>query len=88
MNIQEFVSSKIVDENGYLTQEAQIIFNQLFTQLQINFSDEGLVVPPQSAENIAQLELADAENGTLLYDETNDLMKVNIAGVFKTVLTS
>lgn len=95
MIIPNFQNTKIVDRNGYLTEEWQNIFQALFTALQGNVSEEGFHIPQQSAANIAtlQTQFAAATNpatyyGDMLYDSTNDLLKVNIAGTFKTITTS
>jgi hypothetical protein len=55
MIIPSVIAERITDQNGVLTPAWQNIFMQLFTQLQINFSDEGLVVPSQTTANIALL---------------------------------
>lgn len=95
MIIPNFQNSRFVNKDGYLTDEWQNIFQALITALQQNLSDEGFLVPQQSAANIAKLQTAFAAstnpatyNGDLIYDSTNDLLKVNIAGTFKTVTTS
>lgn len=86
MNVPNFVQDKLVDSNGNLSDSWQLVITQLLTELQKNFSNEGLVSPSQSATNIANL--SNSTNGTLVYDETNHAMKVNINGVFKTITVS
>jgi hypothetical protein len=86
MNLPFQVSRKIADSDGNITPEWQIIFDQLFSQLNINFSNEGLVVPNQIASNINLL--INSSNFTLIGDSTNNLLKVNLNGVFKTITTS
>lgn len=86
IDIPIFVESQVVDNNGYLTPIWRNIFISLFEQLQSNFSDEGLVVPSLPTDSIAQLTGSDPF--TLIGDSTLNLLKVNIAGTFKTVTTS
>lgn len=87
MEIPSYLEAQVIDENGRFTPVWQRIMQQLLQELQINLSDEGIVMPSQSAANITVLTTA-AVNGTLVYDSTNDLPKVNVAGVFKTILTA
>lgn len=86
MKIPPFNNTKVVDENGYLTQEWRSILQALFEGLQYQVSDEGLIVPSQSAANIALL--TSSPVGALVYDSDNDLAKINIAGSWKTITTS
>lgn len=86
MNIPTFVTKKIADENGNLTSEWQLIFDQLFSQIGVNLSNEGLVVPSQSSSNISLL--TKSLPFTLVGDSTNNVLKVNLNGIFKTVTTS
>lgn len=69
-----------------LTNEWRSIFQQLFEVLQARIGDEGIVIPSQSAANIGLL--TNSSNGTLVYDSTNNLVKINIAGAWKTITTS
>lgn len=87
MNVDNFVHEQMVDENGYLTYSWALWFNQLINQLQKNVGPEGYVVPSLEATKIAQLTGPSTQDGTLVYDSTNNLLKVRIAGVFKTVQT-
>jgi hypothetical protein len=85
MNIPNFIDSQVVNEKGYLTDTWKQIFTQLFTQLQSGLSDEGLVVPNQSATNIAQL---NGKLSALLIESDTGELKININGTFKTIQTS
>ena len=89
------VSQKLVNEDGEIVPEWQLFFQQLVQALQTNFGPEGIVTPQQTAANISTLQSQFAASanpsqyyGNLLYDITNNLLKVNIAGTFKTVTTS
>lgn len=86
MNIPNFINEQMVDENGYLTDTWRQVLSELFTQLQLNLSDESIIVPQQTTAKIAQLSTTDYEGG-LLYDSDTDQLKVNLAGTFKVVQT-
>lgn len=84
MNIPNFENIQMVDRNGYLTEQWQMIMQQLFQVLQQNLSDEGYKLPQQSTTIITALNTA-ASTGNLLYDSTTDQAKVNIAGTYKVI---
>lgn len=85
MNIPPFINSKFVEKDGTLSSYGKYMMQQLITQLQTNAGTEGIVTPAQPATNIALLN--SSQNGTLIYDSTNDLLKANIAGTFQTIVT-
>ncbi|MDD5212360.1 MAG: hypothetical protein PHV62_08080 [Sulfuricurvum sp.] len=85
MNIPNFENIKFVDSRGYLTEEWQLILQQLFQALQGNLSDEGFKVPQQPTTVINQLNTA-ASKGALLYDSTTNQLKVNISGTFQVII--
>ena len=87
MIIPNFSNIKVVDEKGYFTPDWQNLMQELFSTLQKNLSNEGIIVPQQDAANILSLN-SGASIGALLYDSDNDLLKVNLAGTFKTVTTA
>ena len=68
-------SNQIVDKDGYLNSDWQLFFSQLVMALQTNFKPEGIVVPPLSAANIANLGNTTASVGNIIYDTTNNLFK-------------
>jgi hypothetical protein len=92
MMIPNFIDVQVVDpKTGKFTAQWGVIFQQLFTQLQSNASDQGLVVPSQSngapPNNQVQIIQNSINNrtvpptfncqfGTLLYDSTNNLLLV------------
>jgi hypothetical protein len=84
MNIPNFENIQIVDRNGYLTEQWQLIMQQLFQVLQQNLSDEGYKLPQQPTSIITTLNTA-ASTGNLLYDSTTDQAKVNIAGTYRVI---
>lgn len=84
INIPNFENIQIVDKQGYFTPSAAVLFQQLFTELQANYSNEGLKVPRQSTANIVTLNTAQSI-GALLYDKETHQAKVNINGVFKVI---
>jgi len=81
-----FLDSKVVDENGMLTDTWRAILSQVLTQLQINFSHEGLKIPQQSTTNVNALNTSKSI-GSLLYDKDTNQLKVNINGTYKVVQT-
>ena len=66
---------QVVDKNGELTSSWKLYFQQLTLALQTNFKPEGIVVPPQSASNIAMLGGISAAIGNIIYDSTNNQFK-------------
>lgn len=86
MNIPNFIDAQVINKNGYLTDVWRQIFIQLFTELQINFSEEGIIIPKQTNSNIISLSGTDG-TGKLLYNKDLDKLMVNIAGIFKEVQT-
>jgi len=86
MKIPVFDNIKFVDKEGYLTPGWSNILQELFQSLQADFSDEGLVIPSQTAADIAKL--TDAPNWTVIGDTTNNLLKIKINGVWKSINTT
>lgn len=87
MNIPNFIEAQVVDEDGKFTDVWRNLMIQLLKQMQVNLSDEGLVIPSQSTAHITTIQTG-APNGALLYDSSTDLAKVKIAGTFRTITTS
>jgi len=88
MNVPSWVHNRLVNPDGTITEEWEIMINQLLSQLNINFSDEGLVAPSQTTANINTIE-TNAQNGTLLYDSITNTLKVRLSdGSFHTIMTS
>lgn len=85
MNLPNFINTKLVDENGYLTPEWSNILTQLITELQLNLSNEGYRLPQLKTAQITQLTAPDKSLGNMVYDLTTNEMKVNINGVWKIV---
>jgi hypothetical protein len=83
MTIPVFDNIRVVDENGIFTPEWRAIIQDLFQTLQTRFSAEGLVMPSQSVININQLNNSD--NGALVYDETDNLPKIRVNGIWETI---
>lgn len=84
MNVPNYIHDRLVNKEGLLTEEWQVLIGQLLEELQTNFSNEGLVAPSQTTANINIIQ-PKALAGTLIYDtDTNQLM-VNIDGTFKAI---
>lgn len=95
MNIPTLFNTKMVDSQGYLNPDWYNLFQQLFTQMQLNLSNNGYQLPQQSAANISNIQASFANTpnpslyyGDILYNTTNDTAMVNIAGTFKTITVS
>lgn len=89
MNVPNLPSDfQVVDpKTGIMTSSWQLFFKQFIINLNNAFGDSfGLVMPSQTASNIAAL--TKALNGTILYDTNNNVGKININGTFKTITTS
>jgi hypothetical protein len=71
MNTPQFLDTKIVNENGYLTDNWKQLLISLLQQLQNNFSDEGYKLPQQSTTNIGILSIAKSV-GSVLYNNSLD----------------
>lgn len=80
MLIPNYVHDPLVNEEGYITPQWTIWFDQLITQLQANFSNESLVAPTQTTAAINDYDLAAKyPSGALLYDSTSNQLKVRLA---------
>jgi hypothetical protein len=85
MLIPNFINTKPVDENGNWTPEWANIMTQLLTQMQLNLSNEGFVMPKLTGTQIGYLTDADKSNGALVQDSTDGSLKYNLNGAWKTV---
>ena len=78
----------MTDKDGNMTDVWRLFFTQLILALQSNFKPEGIVVPSQTAANIAMLTgtipIGSTSIANILYDSTNAQFKGNIAGTWKT----
>ena len=88
MNIPNFENTQVVDDEKYFTDNWQLLMQQLFTELQTNAGNEGLVVPTLSSDpnsvsppavggQLAQIQTT-AQNGTLVYDTFTNELKVRL----------
>lgn len=84
MMFPNFFNSQMVDRSGNLTDAWSNMFQDLVTQLQTNFNNEGIKVPQQATANITALNTA-ASVGNLLYNSDTNQLMVNIAGTYKVV---
>jgi len=84
MLIPSFVNMPLVDKNGIMTPEWCQFFNQLISELQNNVSNEGYKLPFLSTSQINQLADVNKSGGSLVYDSTLNLPKININGTWKT----
>ncbi len=67
---------KIIDKTtGEINSSWYNFFQQLTLALQTNLNNEGIVIPPLSATNIALLGNKTQSIGTMMYDNTNNVFK-------------
>lgn len=86
MKVPNFINSQIVDKNGHLTESWQQIFIQLFSELQNNVSNEGLIAPNQPTSNLSLLG-GTQKNGSILYDKDRDEGVICKNGEYKRIVT-
>lgn len=89
MLVPNYVHNKLVDENGIITEQWEMLISQLLYQLNRNFSNEGLVPPAQNADNIDIISASErVQEGTLLWNSTTKKLQVRLDdGTFHNVLT-
>ena len=85
MKIPNFANDRFVDANGSMTTVWANIINQLITELQLNLSNEGYVLPQLTTTQINDLTDVNKSKGAMVYDETTNEFKVNINGTWKVV---
>lgn len=97
VGIPNYVQDNIIDEKDYLTPAWSNWFQQTITYLQNNFSQEGLVPPSLTTQQITDITANDnlrkdasgafapRYRGALYYDKDTGQLKVNIAGTIKVV---
>ena len=84
MLVPNYIFNKLVytdgEQKGEITEEWEVAFSQLFSELQTNFSNEGLVAPsqPSSGPNNFAIIQPVAVPGTFLFDQTNDAINVRL----------
>jgi len=106
MNVPNFENIKFVENGGMLTSSWQIILQQLISEMQKSLSNEGFIPPSLAATgdlSIAKLQTKlqtltvpqqAAYGGDLIYDSSNNVLKVFILdadptlSTFKTILTA
>lgn len=79
--IPNFDNIKVVDEQGLYTSEWKSITTTLFASLR------GAITIQDSAANIANYDMTKIQNGKIVYDTTNNVAKICINGVLKTIQT-
>jgi hypothetical protein len=88
MNIPNFMNYQLVDKEGNLTADGLSFFSQLVSELDTNFSNEGLVPPNQPPDNVAIIANAVPLPGTILIEidpvSHVETAKIWLNGSFKT----
>lgn len=97
MNVPDLPIDEFVTADRKLSDVGKNFFQQLISQLQNNFSNEGLVAPTQSSTNITIIqnnqngtEQYTCSYGTILYNSTGNSIQIAINNgsnvpIFKTV---
>jgi hypothetical protein len=86
MRIPNVPIDRIVTNDGGISPTWAAFFQNLMTQMRLNLSDEGYVVPFLDSAEIAQID--NAENiGKILYNTTTARMMINNSGTFENILT-
>lgn len=87
MIIPTLLKNRFIDKEGFLTSEAQEYQDQLNIQMQKNLSDDGLVIPSKTTDEINHIADPTTENfrpnGTMWYDSTTNQFKGKINGLVK-----
>jgi len=84
MRIPNVPHDNIAKSSGHIGDAWASFFSNLITQMRLNLSDEGYVVPFLSNEDI--LELSNSENiGKILYNTTTSKMMINNSGIFENI---
>lgn len=66
---------QLVDKNGEMTAHWDLFFQQLVMALQTNYKPEGIVVPPKTSSEIADLGNIIQAVGNIIYDSTSNEFK-------------
>lgn len=87
MKVPNIMNIQFFDAEGKMTPDGAAFFSQLTSELQKNFSEEGLVPPSQSTANVAVIEDAVPAPGTILIEVDGmgvQTAKIYLNGSFKT----
>jgi len=87
MKIPLIGNVKLVDKDGYATDEMKAWISELQTSMGQSLSDEGLAVPSQSTDNINYINSKTGFN-MIWYDKDTSDYKVNVNGVVKKITVS
>lgn len=92
INIPTFVKQRFTDTLGHLTPQMHLFFDQFTNTMIDNFSQDGLVVPSRTTDEINNIASSTNDNakpdGTMWYDTEAKVLKVKINGAVKTVTTA
>ncbi len=87
MNVPTFTHTQVSDKDGSYSSEAQHYNDVLNQQMQDNLSEDGIVMPSRSTDEIEYIvNPANANkrpDGTMWYDATTNEMKALINGEIK-----
>ena len=90
MKIPTFTRQVFIDKDGYLSPPFQQFFDVLIQQMQKNLSDDGVVIPSlttQDINNVSSLSNDNPKpNGTLWYDRDTNELKLKKNGVVVVII--
>jgi hypothetical protein len=86
MRIPNVPIDKLSSTDGRISPTWAAYFQNLMTQMRLNLSDEGYVVPSLTSAEIAQINNT-ANVGKILYNTTTQRMMINNSGTFENILT-
>lgn len=75
-------TTKMVQEDGNVHPAWMQWFQQITSVIQNNLSPQGFIMPQQPTTTITNLNTV-ASTGAIIYDETSEQFKGNVAGTFK-----
>lgn len=85
MKVPPITRQVFVDKDGFLSSPNQQMFDVLFQQMQNNLSDDGLVAPSLTTQQITQVASPtnnnSMPNGTIWYDSDTNELKFKKNGV-------
>lgn len=87
INLPSLIHEPIAHVNGrpvYMNDQWKHLFQQLITQLQQNYSYEGITIPHQPTATATSLLSSTTSIGSMLYDNESHAFKGNVNGTIRT----
>ena len=87
MQIPSMVYGDLVGDDGQMSETWMNDINQVFSQLQRNFSDEGYTIPGLPTATIAELSAPASSNALLIDSDTQEVI-INLGGTWVKLVTA